>query len=127
MNRERTLIHPATPRENFNAYVSDDVETIYADGINRVNITGGISRIELYLLEMPTAAGTSGTSVPGSPPEERIVLAYLAMPTKSLTALLVNVLQMLKANEAGVTTAAEVDLQALKQLLASVEVKPRGQ
>jgi hypothetical protein len=120
---EKKLTHKASATENFNSYLSDDVETLYVDGINRINVGSSVTRFELFVLD--SSGQPVGTNIPsaGGTAEERHITNLLVMPTKAVAAFLQLTLSSLKQNEAALMKLYAEDANQLKNLLDSIEMR----
>jgi hypothetical protein len=120
----RQVLKANPPQQPVDAYDSDETSTLYIDGVNRINLQSGVTRLELYVLDTTgLQPGLSSAAAGGAPPEQRVITHNLVLPTRAFVELLNNAIRSLKSQQSNIITAFETDIKRIGTVVDNVDVK----
>jgi hypothetical protein len=124
MSADRRLISKANPPDQIaDVYEADDVQSLFVDGINRINFQSAVSRLELYRLDLTQVQTGQSNPETGGQPEQRIIVYNVVLPTKALVEIINASVRILKSSQASILTAFESDVKRIGTMLDNIDVK----
>jgi hypothetical protein len=119
----RQIIKADPPQQPFDAFDTDETTTLFVDGINRINIQSGVTRMELYVLDTALLPPGLTGAAQGGPPEQRIITHNLVMPTRAFVEVLNVAIRSLKSQQSNIITAFDNDVKRIGTALDNIDVK----